>query len=97
MDENIFEFLLESQSIMIELDKLIDKYGLRDQVLTCSVQGVFLPDPEDETAARLYSVYNLTANSNEEIEALKDFVQDIWDSEDDDLDNLLRDAGIRLN
>jgi len=97
MDENIFEFLLESQSIMIELDRLIDRYGLRGKLLSCNVQGVLLPDPEDESGSRLYSVYNLVAESNDEVDTLKDFIQDIWDSEDDDLDNLLRDAGIRLN
>lgn len=66
MDENIFEFLLESQSIMFELDRLVDKYGLRDKVLSCNVQGVLLPDPEDESADRLYSVYKSQGNGTRE-------------------------------
>jgi hypothetical protein len=99
MEEKVFEFLLESQSLMLELDKLIDKYGLRDQAVACVIQGVIVPDPEDEDMGKLTTVYNLTAEGQSEVDTIKSFVQDIWDSMDegDDLDDLLSGTGISLN
>lgn len=99
MDEKVFQFLLESQSLMLELDLLIEKYGLEDKALCCVIQGVLVEDPEDEKSMRLNTIYNLTADNQEEVDTLKDFLQDIWDSNkgDNGLDDLLRDSGISLN
>lgn len=101
MEENVFNFLAESQALMIEMDNLIDKYDLRDRVMSVVLQGVITHNEINPEEVSLQSIYNLNVDGQEEVDEIKDFIQDMWDSmkdnEDDDLNDLLDGTGISLN
>ena len=101
MEENVFNFLAESQALMIEMDNLIDKYDLRDRVMSVVLQGVITQNEINPEEINLQSIYNLNVDGQEEVDEIKDFIQDMWnsmkDNEDDDLNDLLDGTGISLN
>jgi len=95
-------FLLEIQRLSFEMDKVIEKYGVRDRVMQLMVIGLMDDDIMGNT--RLKAIYSYQIESDDELASMITFVGSTWDSdenkynEDDepDLDDLLDGLGIDL-
>ena len=95
-------FLLEIQRLSFEMDKVIEKYGVRDRVMQLMVIGLMDEDIMGNT--RLKAIYSYNIESDDELASMITFVGSTWDnnenkySEDDepDLDDLLDGLGIDL-
>jgi hypothetical protein len=95
-------FLLEIQRLSFEMDKVIEKYGVRDRVMQLMVIGLMDEDIMGNT--RLKAIYSYNIESDEELASVITFVGSTWDNnenkynEDDepDLNDLLDGLGIDL-
>lgn len=98
-------FLLEIQRVAFEVERIIEKYGVRDEVLSLMVTG--LVEEDDEGELRLQAIYSYNMDSEDEMLSLLNFVEETFipsdqdkdDDEEDDIDfnDLLGDLGISLN
>ena len=98
-------FLLEIQRVAFEVERIIEKYGVRDEVLSLMVTGLVEEDEEGER--RLQAIYSYNMDSEDEMLSLLNFVEETFipsdqdkdDDEEDDIDfnDLLGDLGISLN
>ena len=90
------EFLLEVQRIFIEYEDLLDKYEMRDRVLSIFVAGVL--EPIDESMSNMRAMYNYVVDNREELDTLIDFIDRSYEeNKGPDLDGLLSGLGISLN
>jgi len=95
-------FLLEIQRLSFEMEKVIEKYGVRDRVMQLMVIGLMDEDIMGNT--RLKAIYSYNIESDDELASVITFVGSTWDNnenkynEDDepDLDDLLDGLGIDL-
>lgn len=104
-DMNKEGFLLEIQRVAFEVERIIEKYGVRDEVLSLMVTG--LVEEDDEGELRLQAIYSYNMDSEDEMLSLLNFVEETFipsdqdkdDDEEDDIDfnDLLGDLGISLN
>ena len=97
-------FLLEIQRLAIAMDILIEKYGVRDKVMSVMVTGII---EEEFGESQLKAIYSYSLDSRSELENIMDFIDSTWsaDSEPQDLpeergyngiDDLLDGTGIEL-
>lgn len=96
-DTEEYDFLIEMQQLHHQMEMLIEKYGMRDRVMSVVVTGVLEPiDADNSTMKALFS-YNLS--SSDEVEVMTDFIKNTYEDQNDgpDLDDLLGDLGISLN
>ena len=90
------EFLIEVQRIFMEYEALLDKYEMRDRVLSIFVAGVL--EPLDETTSNMRAMYNYVVDNREELDTLIDFIDRSYEeNKGPDLDGLLSGLGISLN
>lgn len=91
------EFLLELQMLLVEIDNLVDRYEMRDKVLSIFVAGVI--EPIDDNTSNMRAMYNYIVDSREELDTMIDFINTSYEESrnSDDLDNLLGGLGISLN
>lgn len=93
-------FLLEIQRLSFELDKLIDKYNMRDRAVSVMVTGLI--DETELGETRLKAIYSYSVDSREELESILGFIDNTWDEfyedsdEEPDIDDLLDGLGIEL-
>ena len=95
-------FLLEIQRLSFEMDKVIEKYGVRDRVMQLMVIGLMDEDIMGNT--RLKAIYSYNIESDDELASMITFVGSTWDNNEDkyneddgpDLDDLLDGLGIDL-
>lgn len=90
-------FLLEIQQISFDLERVIEKYGVRDRVMQLMVVGILDEDVIGNT--RLKAIYSYHIESDDELKSIINFVTDTWkDDDDDDIDlsDLLDGTGIEL-
>jgi len=95
------DFLMEVHRIAIELELLIDKYDLRDNVISMMVVGV-LQDLRLENQSNMKAIYSHNIQNKEELDVMTDFAKDTWEDSKDiddepDIDDLLKGLGISLN
>ena len=97
------DFLMEVHRLAIELELLIDKYEVRDRVLSMMVVGVLdsLED-NDEDKSKMKAIYSHNLHTDGELEAIVDFATETWrDSKDIDrgldFDDLFDGLDISLN
>tara|TARA_Y100001937_G_scaffold95258_1_gene129345 strand:+ start:239 stop:538 length:300 start_codon:yes stop_codon:yes gene_type:complete len=95
-DTEEYDFLIEMQQLHHQMEMLIEKYGMRDKVMSVVVTGVLEAiDEENSTMKALFS-YNL--GSSDEMEVMTDFIKNTYEEQSGpDLDDLLGDLGISLN
>ena len=95
-DTEEYDFLIEIQQLHHQMEMLIEKYGMRDKVMSVVVTGVLEAiDEENSTMKALFS-YNL--GSSDEMEVMTDFIKNTYEEQSGpDLDDLLGDLGISLN
>ena len=95
-------FLLEIQRLAIEMDTLIDKYDVRDKVLSVMVTGLLDEDIFGES--RLKAIYSYSLDSRNELESVIDFIESTWTDVEttesneryNNIDDLLDGLGIEL-
>ncbi len=90
-------FLFEVQRLAIELDRLIDDYDLRGEVVSIMMTGVLENVESDKP--RLKAIYHYDISSREELEDVLDFIRTSYRGPDDDIDlsDLFDGTGISLN
>ena len=97
-------FLLEIQRLAIEMDLLIERYDVRDKVMSVMVTGLI---DEEFGEAQLKAVYSYSLDSRSELENIMDFIDTTWSAESepqdfpeekgyDGIDDLLDGTGIEL-
>ncbi len=90
------EFLIEVQRLFAEYEELVDKYEMRDQVLSIFVAGVL--EPVDESMSNMRAMYNYIVDNRDELDTLIDFIDKSYEeTKGPDLDGLLGGLGISLN
>jgi len=98
-------FLLEIQKLAIEMDILIEKYDLRDKVVSVMVTGLL--DEEGLEGQKLKAIYSYSLESRSELDSILDFIDNTWSEADEnppppedggykDIDDLLDGLGIDL-
>jgi hypothetical protein len=97
-------FLMEIQKLAIEMDRVVDKYEMRDRFVSILVSGFIEEDEYGDT--RMNAIYSYHLDSFLELTEVLDFVnttfeQDFEDEEynsfedfHNDVDDLLEDMGI---
>ena len=80
----------------MEYEALLDKYDMRDRVLSIFVAGVL--EPLDETTSNMRAMYNYVVDNREDLDTLIDFIDRSYEeNKGPDLDGLLSGLGISLN
>jgi len=95
-------FLLEIQRLAFEMERVIEKYGVRDEVLSLMVTGLVEEDEDDPEEKRLRAIYSYNMDSEDEMLSVLNFVEETFipsdkGGEGPDLDDLLDGLGISLN
>jgi len=95
-------FLLEIQRLAFEMERVIEKYGVRDEVLSLMVTGLVEEDEDDPEEKRLRAIYSYNMDSEDEMLSVLNFVEETFIPSDKggggpDLDDLLDGLGISLN
>ena len=96
------DFLMEVHRLAIELELLIDKYDVRDKVLSMVVVGVLDAMQDDEEKSRMKAIYSHNMQDELELQPLIDFATETWRENKDidrglDFDDLFDGLGISLN
>lgn len=96
------DFLMEVHRLAIELELLIDKYDVRDKVLSMVVVGVLDAMQDDEEKSRMKAIYSHNMQDELELQTLIDFATETWRENKDidrglDFDDLFDGLGISLN
>ena len=89
------DFLMEVHRLAIELELLIDKYEMRDKVLSMMVVGVLEALQDDEEKSRMKAIYSHNMHDELELQTLIDFASETWRENKDidrglDFDDLAR-------
>jgi|TARA_R100001015_G_C4558069_1_gene118498 hypothetical protein len=95
-------FFLEIQRLSMEMDKVIDKYDMRDRVISIMVTGLI--DSNIFGDSRLKAIYSYSLDSQEDLENIISFIDNTWydvnaDQSEryyDDIDDLLSGLDIDL-
>ena len=78
------------------MEMLIEKYGMRNRVMSVVVTGLLEPIDEDNSTMKALFSYNL--GSYDELDVMIDFIKNTYEEQDGpDLVDLLGDLGISLN
>ena len=96
------DFLMEVHRLVIELELLIDKYDMRDKVLSMMVVGVLDSIQDDEEKSRMKAIYSHNMQDELELQTLIDFATETWRENKDidpglDFDDLFDGLDISLN
>tara|TARA_Y100000004_G_scaffold172240_1_gene208896 strand:- start:1294 stop:1599 length:306 start_codon:yes stop_codon:yes gene_type:complete len=88
-------FLAEIQMLALQIDSLIDEYGVRDELMSIMIIGLIDHKPEGD---QLKAIYGYNLNSRDELNELFTFAQETYqDNDEPDIDGLLDGLGISLN
>lgn len=92
------EFLYRIRELAVEMDDLVDEYGVRDRLMSIMIIGVTELNELGDT--NMKAVYSYNVHSKEELNELIEFMQDTYVEKKDEgpgLDDLLGGLGISLN
>ena len=88
-------FLFEIQQVALEIEAIIDKYDVRDDVMSLMIVGLI---DEMEDRHQLKAVYGYNLRSRDELDELVTFAQESYKDDDEpDIDGLIAGLGISLN
>ena len=94
-------FFLEIQRLSMEIDRVIDEYGMRDRALSIMVTGLI--DENIFGDKRVKAIYSYSLESKEELDNIINFIDNTWNEpnkEEDNyyknIDDLLDGTGIEL-
>ena len=96
-DTEDYQFLLEMQQLHGQIEVLIERYDMRDRVMSVIVTGLLEPIDEDTSQMKALFSYNL--GSKEEMEEMVKFISSTYEDQNDgpDLGDLLGGLDISLN
>lgn len=95
-DKEAYDFLIEMQQLHHKMEMLIERYNMRDRVLSVVVTGIL--EPVDEENSNMKALFSYNLGSREEVDVITEFIANTFeDQEGPDLDDLLGDLGISLN
>ena len=96
-DTEDYQFLLGMQQLHNQMEVLIERYNMRERVMSVVVTGVLEPIDEDTSQMKALFSYNL--GSKEEMEEMVKFISTTYEDQNGgpDLEDLLGDLGISLN
>jgi len=95
-------FFLEIQRLSMEIDKVIEKYDMRDRVISTMVIGLI--DNDIFGATRIKAIYSYSLESLDELDNVIEFINNTWEDPEQkpqdqyykDIDDLLDGTGIEL-
>tara|TARA_R110002020_G_scaffold153354_1_gene332730 strand:+ start:646 stop:951 length:306 start_codon:yes stop_codon:yes gene_type:complete len=93
-------FLLELQKLAVEMDDLVEKYGMRERFVSVLVSG-FLEE-DDFGEMKMNAIYSYHIDSFFELEEIVNFISTTYDYDppytiedfEDDVDEILKDLNI---
>lgn len=95
-DTEEYDFLIEMQQLHHQMEMLIEKYNMRDRVMSVVVTGIL--EAIDDENSNMKAIFSYNLGSLEELEAMTDFIKNTYEDQNGpDLDDLLGDLGISLN
>ena len=95
-DTEDYEFLLEMQQLHSQMEVLIERYDMRDRVMSVVVTGVL--EPIDDNTSQMKALFSYNLGSKEEMEEMVSFIEKTYkDQNGPDLDELLGGLDISLN
>ena len=96
-DTEGFQFLLEMQQLHSQMEILIERYDMRERVMSVVVTGVL--EPVDEDTSNMKALFSYNLGSKEEMEEMVKFIATTYEEQNGgpDLEDLLGDLGISLN
>ena len=96
-DTEDYQFLLEMQQLHGQIEVLIERYDMRDRVMSVIVTGLLEPIDEDTSQMKALFSYNL--GSRDEMEEMVKFISSTYEDQNDgpDLGDLLGGLDISLN
>lgn len=96
-DTEDYQFLLEMQQLHNQMEILIERYNMRERVMSVMVTGVL--EPVDEDTSNMKALFSYNLGSKEEMEEMVKFISNTYEDQNEgpDLDGLLGDLGISLN
>ncbi len=92
-------FFAEMYSLVKKMEETIDEFDMKDRTLASIVVGVLDLDAieagEEETEMK--TMYSFSLQSRQELETIKNIMDNAYSDEDEDLEDLLGSLGISLN
>jgi len=92
-------FFAEMYSLVKKMEDTIDEFDMKDRVLASIVVGVLdleaIEAGEEETEMK--TMYSFSLQSRQELNTIKNIMDNAYSEEDDDLEDLLGSLGISLN
>lgn len=92
-------FFAEMYSLVKKMEETIDEFDMKDRTLASIVVGVLDLDAieagEEETEMK--TMYSFSLESRQELETIKNIMDNAYSDEDEDLEDLLGSLGISLN
>lgn len=95
-DTEDYQFLLEMQQLHSQMEILIERYNMRDRVMSVVVTGVL--EEIDEETSNMKALFSYNLSSQEEMEEMVKFIERTYEDQNGpDLDDLLGGLDISLN
>ena len=96
-DTEDYQFLIEMQQLHGQIEVLIERYNMRNRVMSVVVTGLLEPIDEDTSQMKALFSYNL--GSKEEMEEMVNFISSTYEDQNGgpDLEDLLGGLDISLN
>tara|TARA_X000001382_G_scaffold128065_1_gene116975 strand:- start:464 stop:763 length:300 start_codon:yes stop_codon:yes gene_type:complete len=92
-------FFAEMYSLVKKMEDTIDEFDMKDRVLASIVVGVLdleaIEAGEEETEMK--TMYSFSLQSRQELNTIKNIMDNAYSEEDEDLEDLLGGLGISLN
>lgn len=97
MSEKDIEFIANIYSKIVELERFVVESGYEDRVMSSIVFGIMdIDGHEDDETVEMRSMYSYNLESREELETIKNIMDQTFEEPDDWFSGLFED-GISLN
>ncbi len=99
MDPKDTLFFAEMYSLIKKMEETIVDFDMKDRTIASIVVGVIDYDAmeEGDESAEMKTMYSFNVESREELETVKQVMDNAYKDDDDSLEDLLGDLGISLN
>lgn len=99
MDPKDTLFFAEMYSLIKKMEETIADFDMKDRTIASIVVGVIDYDAmeEGDESAEMKTMYSFNVESREELETVKQVMDNAYKDDDDSLEDLLGDLGISLN
>ncbi len=99
MDPKDTLFFAEMYSLIKKMEQTIVDFDMKDRTIASIVVGVIDYDAmeEGDESAEMKTMYSFNVESREELETVKQVMDNAYKDDDDSLEDLLGDLGISLN